>query len=134
MAKHKQTFIRGTAPHRRTQTDYIAALLDVVTVEDWRDVVVATLQAAKGGDDAARTWLAHYLVGKPASAAPTPLAVVVQQLAGSDPVVDALANPIISRESCPMLYEDDGLEKQIKARIAAELADRVAPQSEATPS
>ena len=38
MAKAKQGLIRGMGTHRRTEGDYMAALLDTVTLEDWRDV------------------------------------------------------------------------------------------------
>ncbi len=53
----KQTaprFINGTAKSRATSTDYMAALLESVTVDDWRDVVTATVALAKSGDASAR--------------------------------------------------------------------------------
>ena len=62
--------IRGHAVHRRTEGDYMAALIDTVTLEDWRDVVAGALQLAKGGDAQARAWLAQYLVGKASASAP----------------------------------------------------------------
>jgi len=66
MTRRKQPdFIKGTAAHRRTEGDYLSVLLDTVTLDDWREVVGNTLQAAKDGDAQARSWLAQYLVGKP---------------------------------------------------------------------
>ena len=37
----------------------------VVTVKDWRTVVLVALSHAKAGDKAAREWLANYLLGRP---------------------------------------------------------------------
>ena len=54
MAKAKQELIRGVGTNRRTEGDYMAALLDTVTLDDWRDVVAGALQLAKGGDAQAR--------------------------------------------------------------------------------
>ena len=123
MAKRKpETFIKGTASHRRTEGDYMSVLLDTVTLEDWRGVVAGALQLAKDGDSQARAWLAQYLVGKPAGKAPTPLTVVVQQLNGSDPVVNQLAHKTITNFQFP----GDDWEDDVKAIIAAELAEKVA--------
>lgn len=116
-----EPMIRGTATHRRTQSDYLRALLDRVTLETWGDVVDATVAAAKSGDAQARTWLAQYLVGKPTGEAPTPLTVIVQQLAGDDPLVERLAKPAIHRVQYPSLSDDDDAEETIKAMIADEL-------------
>lgn len=121
-----EPMIRGTAAHRRTQSDYLRTLLDRVTLETWGDVVDATVAAAKSGDAQARAWLAQYLVGKPTGEAPTPLTVIVQQLAGDDPVVAALAAPIVKRAT----FSDSWvagreLEDHYKAQIADELPARI---------
>jgi hypothetical protein len=68
-----------------------------VPLEEWRQVVSATVAAAKAGDASARAWLAQYLVGKPGATAPAPLTVIVQQLSGRDPLVERLAKPHILR-------------------------------------
>jgi hypothetical protein len=52
--RKKQSLIKGTAKHRRTEGDYMSALLDSVTLEDWEEVVKSTLTAAKLGDAQAR--------------------------------------------------------------------------------
>ena len=40
MAKRKQqTFIKGTANHRRTEGDYMSILLDTVMLDGWQDIV-----------------------------------------------------------------------------------------------
>jgi hypothetical protein len=80
--------IRGRVAHRRTEGDYMGVLLGAVTLEDWRDVVNGAKTAAKAGDPQARAWLAQYLMGRPEGKAPTPLNIVVQQLNGSDPLVE----------------------------------------------
>jgi len=50
MARKKQSCIKGTFTHRRTETDYMGVLLDTVPLEDCREVVSATVAAAKAGD------------------------------------------------------------------------------------
>jgi hypothetical protein len=126
MAKRKQqNLIKGTANHRRTEGDYMSTLLDTVTLEDWQDVVSNALAAAKQGNAQARAWLAQYLVGKPAGKAPTLLTVVVQQLNGNNPLVEKLAKPVIDQYKYPSMHEDDAWETQIKAMIAAELAEKI---------
>jgi hypothetical protein len=72
MARKKQSYIKGTFTHRRTEADYMGVLLEAVPLEAWREVVSATVAAAKAGDATARAWLAQYLVGKPGATAPAP--------------------------------------------------------------
>ena len=50
-------------PRRAIEREYLAALGDAVTLDDWRDVVARAMADAKAGDRAARTWLGRYLVG-----------------------------------------------------------------------
>ena len=121
MARKKQSYIKGTFTHRRTEADYMGALLDAVPLEDWREVVSATVAAAKAGDATARAWLAQYLVGKPGTTAPAPLTVVVQQLSGRNPLVDRLSKPHIDRAEYPSLHADDEFKDALKARVAGEL-------------
>jgi hypothetical protein len=126
MVKRKQqSLIKGTANHRRTESDYMSALLDTVTLEEWQDVVNSTLAAAKQGDAQARAWLGQYLIGKPAGKAPTPLTVIVQQLNEDNPLVNRLAKPVIDQYQYPSLHEKDAWKDQIKALIASELAEKV---------
>lgn len=127
MAKRKQpqSFIKGSAKHRRTEGDYMSTLLETVTLEDWQDVISSTLTAAKQGDAQARAWLGQYLVGKPAGKAPTPLTVVVQQLNGENPLVSRLAHKVIDQYKYPGLHQDDDVEEQIKGLVAAELAEKI---------
>ena len=127
MARRRQSLIRGTGTHRRTESDYMGVLLDAVSLEDWREVVAGALRMAKNGDTAARIWLAQYLVGKSESKAPSPLTVVVQQWAGNDPVAAQLAEPVIDREKYPALYESDEWEDGVRAEIAAELEGKLSP-------
>ncbi len=117
--------IQGHATHRRTEADYMGVLLDAVSLDDWRGVVTGALQAAKEGDPQARNWLAQYLIGRPESKAPTPLNIVVQQLSGTDPLVERLARPVINQRTYPSLHENDGYEAHIRAQIAAELATKM---------
>jgi hypothetical protein len=131
MARKKQSYIKGPFTHRRTEADYMGVLLDAVPLEDWREVVSATVAAAKAGDPSARAWLGQYLVGKPATSAPAPLTVVVQQLSGHDPLVDSLAQPHIDRAEYPSLHADDDFSDALKARVADELRVLEAQKSNA---
>lgn len=125
MAKRKQqTFIKGSANHSRTEGDYMSTLLDIVTLDDWQDVIQATLSAAKQGDAQARAWLGQYLVGKPAFKAPTPLTIVVNQLNGDNPLINRLATPVINQHKYGF-DKDNALEGQVKAIIAQELAEKL---------
>lgn len=121
MASKKQTYIKGTFTHRRTEADYMAVLLDAVPLNDWRDVIATAVAAAKAGDGGARAWLAQYLIGKPGTTASSPLTVVVQQLSGSDPLVDMLSKPHIERLEYPAQHFDDEMKDAVKALIADEL-------------
>ena len=128
MGRRKQTeYIKGTAQHRRTEGDYMGVLLDTVTLNDWRSVVNGALQAAKGGDPQARNWLAQYLIGRPEGKAPTPINIVVQQLSGTDPLVEKLAKPAIERILYPSTNQNDDLKAHIRALVAAEIQDKVKP-------
>jgi hypothetical protein len=130
MARRKRlSYIKGAFTHRRTESDYMGALLDVVTLEDWREIVTSTVAAAKGGDTSARTFLAQYLVGRPELKAPTPVTVVVQQLSGRDPLVEKLAHPHIERLQYPSLHDDDDMKDAVKALVADELQALEAKES-----
>jgi hypothetical protein len=50
-------------PRRAVERQYLAALNDAVTLDDWKDIVKAAVQAAKEGDGKARGWLTRYLIG-----------------------------------------------------------------------
>ena len=126
-AKQHTALIRGQAAHRRTEGDYMGVLLEAVTLDDWREVVNNTKAMAKSGDPQARAWLAQYLMGKPAGNAPSPMTVVVQQLNGADPLVEKLAAPVIHRLKYPELEGKGALGDNIRALIAAELAEKVKP-------
>jgi hypothetical protein len=121
MARRKQNYLKGSFSHRRTEGAYMGALLEAVTLDDWRDIVAAAVTSAKSGDSSARAWLAQYLVGKPALTAPAPLTVVVQQLSGHDPLTNKLANPVIESIKYPGMDDNKALEDRVRARIADEL-------------
>jgi len=133
MATKKRTttgLIPGHATHTRTQETYMGALLDAVSLDDWREVVTGAVQAAKGGDPQARNWLGQYLIGRPESKAPTAVNVIVNQLQGNDPVVNRLADKLT--EPIFDIYPDRTNNRvQIKEQIRLELADKL-QQSNAT--
>ena len=65
----KGQFAEGNAggpgrPRRAVEREYLAALSESVTLDDWREIVKAALAAAKQGDGKARDWLCRYLIGE----------------------------------------------------------------------
>jgi hypothetical protein len=52
-------------PKRRTEDQYLDAMIARVTIKDWREIVDAAVVKAKRGDARARTWLSDYLLGPP---------------------------------------------------------------------
>jgi len=124
MAKRKQTeLIRGSANHRRTEGDYMGVLLDTVSLDDWRGVVSGALRDAKSGDSQARNWLAQYLMGRAESKAPTPLNIVVQQLNGTDKLLDTLTNDAYMKAT----YPGDNVEYKagIRAQLIYEMQQKI---------
>lgn len=122
-----EPMLRGPASHRRTQSDYMGALLDRVTLETWGDVIDSTIAKVKEGDAQARAFLAAYLVGKPTHEAPEPLDVTAARIRGSDPLVAKLAQPTIDRVRFPYSHENDD-DEAIRQTVAAELPAHLEPQ------
>lgn len=52
-------------PRKAVESAYLAEILDVVTLEQWRKVVKKALTDASKGAPDARRWLAEYIIGKP---------------------------------------------------------------------
>lgn len=125
MSVKTEGFIKGSVTHRRTETDYMSTLLDVVTLEDWREVVQAALTAAKAGNAVARNWLAQYLVGKSGTAAQSPIEIVAHQISGKDPLVAAIAQPHIAAARYPALAKGDEFEEYMQILVAGELLEAV---------
>lgn len=117
-----EPMLRGHAKHRRTQSDYMGALLDRVTLETWGDVIDATVAKAKDGDAQARAFLAAYLVGKPDVKAPAPLDVTAARIAGDDALADKL-----TRELTDWRMDDDEKDA-IREAVAIELPAHIEPQ------
>jgi hypothetical protein len=124
--KRTTSLIPGHATHTRTQDSYMGALLDAVSLDDWRDVVTGAVQAAKGGDPQARNWLGQYLVGRPESKAPTAVNVIVNQLRGRDPVVNRLAD-ILETPSFDFGDNKQAERAQITQQLQREIAEKCNP-------
>lgn len=117
-----EPMLRGHAKHRRTQSDYMGALLDRVTLETWGDVIDATVTRAKDGDAQARAFLAAYLVGKPDVKAPAPLDVTAARISGDDALADKLTSELTDWRM------DDDEKDAIREAVAAELPAHIEPQ------
>lgn len=131
MARKPQAlqFVKGRCTARRTEANYLQTMLDAVTLDDWREVITATVQAAKEGDATARGFLASYLVGKPGFDAARPVTVVVNALAGRNELAERLAKPIIDREQFPILHRDDDWKESVTDAVAEELQRLEEPTS-----
>ena len=64
--------------------DYLIALVDEMSSQDWRDILRTTINAAKNGDHHARNWLSIYLIGRPDRPAKTAMEVHVLQWNNTD--------------------------------------------------
>jgi hypothetical protein len=128
MATQKRTttgLLPGHATHTRTQDAYMGALLDAVSLDDWREVVTGAVQAAKGGDPQARAWLGQYLVGRPESKAPTALNVVVNQLQGRDPVINRLVTDMAVSSFDVEFHGKRDNRQEITQQLQTEIANKL---------
>jgi hypothetical protein len=50
-------------PRRAFESEYLAALADLVPLNTWRKICRKAIEDAKYGDPKARDWLARYLIG-----------------------------------------------------------------------
>ncbi len=94
MSKTKTTrlhYVKNPDTPRRVEADYMRTMLDAVSLDDWHQVIAATVEAAKSGDATARGFLASYLIGKPGFDAARPAVVVVNALSGRSDVAKRLA-------------------------------------------
>jgi hypothetical protein len=128
MATQKRTtklLLTGSAGHTRSSETYMGALLDAVSIDDWREVVTGAVQAAKGGDAQARAWLGQYLIGRPESKAPTPINVVVGQWQGANPVIDKLTGRFANSDYAVEYSGAPDNRAQITRQIEAEIAEKL---------
>jgi len=61
-------FVRGNSggpgrPPLATELDYLAAITDAVSLDDWAKIAERAVADAKDGDDKARAWLSKHLLG-----------------------------------------------------------------------
>lgn len=82
-------------PRRTVERDYLAALTEIITLDDWRDIVKRALEQAKGAQgEKARNWITGLLLGKePLSL--TRLAV----LEAGFPVEDEIQKDVVSERN-----------------------------------
>ena len=73
-------------PPRATERDYLVALSESCSTNDWQEIVTRAVDDAKDGDAKARAWLAGYLVGEPGSRGELLHTIAVEVAAGSDPL------------------------------------------------
>jgi hypothetical protein len=78
-------FVRGNPggpgrPRRQVEADYLVALSDAVSIEDWKGICRRAVMDALDGDGKARDWLAALLLRD----APTLYQVSAREMAGID--------------------------------------------------
>ena len=73
-------------PPRATERDYLVALSESCSTDDWQEIVSRAVDDAKGGDAKARSWLAGYLIGEPGSRGELLHTIAVEVAAGSNPL------------------------------------------------
>ncbi len=120
-------------PRRQTEADYLHVMMTTVTMETWKNIVTAAVEAAQAGDHKAREWIGRYLVGEPATKAPTPLSVVVDNLLGQDEALDKAAylmsRPVLDLERHPVDFGT--LSREREAEILAEARAAIRQSEEA---
>jgi len=78
-------------PRRMVEHDYLAALGDVVSLVNWREIVERAVADAKAGDARARDWITKYLIGNEPPKL-VDLAAREQRGATVDEIVEEAAN------------------------------------------
>lgn len=93
-------------PKRVTEATYLRALAEAVTQDDWRAIVARAVADAKDGDHQARTWLANYLLGKPATDAPALRKVADNEEPSPSDILDSLERGNDPFEPIPVVQGD----------------------------
>jgi hypothetical protein len=96
-------------PRRAVETDYLAALSEVVPFERWREIVETAVDQAVSGDAKAREWLSNYLAGKPSGNA-------LRRLAAAE----VEADPAASIEELPAVVDTLDVALDMEARLTPE--------------
>lgn len=61
-------------PRRAVEREYLAALLDVIPLDVWKEIVSKAVDSAKLGDAKARDWIARFVLGTETPLKPSELA------------------------------------------------------------
>ena len=75
-------------PRRATEREYLSAISESCTTDDWAAIVQKAVEDARAGDKFAREWLSRFLVGNPEGSAPSLHSIAVQAESGTDPVAE----------------------------------------------
>ena len=87
-------------PRRAVESEYLAAVGDMVPLDVWREIVGVLVQKARNGDVKAIAWLATYVLGtKPASL----IELAVNEQAGTS-VDDLIASEAGGGDDRPVNY------------------------------
>jgi hypothetical protein len=131
-------FRPGTAPGpgrpaRRTEENYLLALVDSCPLSVWTKIVEKAVADASDGDERARHWLASFLIGTPKGPAPLPSSALVGRLLGNDPVLESaariLAKPLASAEMFPLMNRDTARLRAIELEAMDAILEAEAAQS-----
>lgn len=105
-------------PRRAIEVEYLKALSDEVSLDDWKEIVKAAKEAAKAGDAKAREWIASYVIG---DKTPGLTDLALMDLYGAT-AMDWLAYKGQRAEELGLGFAGESIEgKERRARIGAKL-------------
>lgn len=114
-------------PKRAVEADFLRALTDTVSPEDWRSIMGNVVEQAKAGDMKCISFLARYLLGTPSGEAPSLTGLAQEDAGGPDPATlglqfDAAESLLHGLRAAPPPVEAPTR----RPSIAEELAQRTA--------
>src|SRR5262245_42442662 len=94
-------------PRRAIERQYLAALSDAISIEDWQEVVKATVALAKQGDSKARDWLTRYLIGDSPRGLTHLAADEVAELGAEHDILEALVKRVQNDQFQDRFHSDE---------------------------
>ncbi len=78
-------------PRRQTESDYLRAVQEACSLEDFTAIAAQAVNRARQGDTRSREWLSRYLLGAPTFASPRPSSAAIDEAVGRDEVAEGIA-------------------------------------------
>ncbi len=109
-------------PRRAVERQYLAALSDAISLEDWQEIVKATVTRAKEGDSKARDWLTRYVIGENPRTLTDLAADEAAEMGAERDILEAIANRL-KNDQFQKLLEGANLVKARELLQRAEARD-----------